>query len=829
MNNELVEKITDGIFKRKSVTYVADIEDMLLFDDSKASNEFEKVSSKITQLEYLKEQTAIKGGSTKSFNRKIRKLKSKKEELLPKLCTEKYPYYIGYSKVKYGASRTRNLKNIEKYHIQNNHEHDIADIRTCPDCMMKLTKRFVDHFVADKNGVNLWPLFLDELASQNTNANALLEDKGATKISVYFHNLRYDASSLYSRMLDNDRFTPVHAASIYPTGVWYSAVFLWNYNGVDYVFEFKDSLKLLTQSLDKLGKVFGLQKRKDLADYRFHVLSHWSKTKQFADMIEYADVDVYILEKIASELPTMFPKRKLDKYTGRYRETKNKYDTGTCLTSGAFSSQETKVKVIEQDDVNGTKNYNKIFDTGLTQEDDLYFRKAYYGGTTLVMPSEGNKKLGLGCSIDANSLYPSSMLNNFPDPTVRVKMNALECIKWLKQFKSGYNHITKQYEHFATFKVRIYEMKLKDKHFPCFPKKGSRGNSKQAIVDLSTFDTTITSDGRKCVEKSFTALDLYNITQEYDVKFEFIEGINFPRILYMPFEKFVTFFGEQKVKYGKEGNKTMKMVTKLILNGAYGKLAECGHPYITLCILDSNGNMKYTEVENPKYKEEQHGNIIIASYITAIARNELYMTVKTIDNSKVARTVYVDTDSAHIIYNGKYYNELKQLSSKLKQGKEFVKSANLLWKNNMEQYKSLCNAADKIYAKMCKEMNIRYDDNKFKHWKIESFFDKAIYLGAKRYIENDCIEGTIIKVAGVQQEGRNEVFNQISQHGIEWFSYKDKEMIVLPFKRTYLVHGGFHFANSYKVLKNGFSSPVDIFESILQKDEKSIDNQAIML
>ena len=36
MDNELVEKITNGIFKRKSVTYVADIEDMLLFDDSKA-------------------------------------------------------------------------------------------------------------------------------------------------------------------------------------------------------------------------------------------------------------------------------------------------------------------------------------------------------------------------------------------------------------------------------------------------------------------------------------------------------------------------------------------------------------------------------------------------------------------------------------------------------------------------------------------------------------------------------------------------------------------------------------------------------------------------
>ena len=65
MNNELVEKITDGIFKRKSVTYVADIEDMLLFDDSLASDEFEKVSSKITQLEYMKEQTALRGGSTK--------------------------------------------------------------------------------------------------------------------------------------------------------------------------------------------------------------------------------------------------------------------------------------------------------------------------------------------------------------------------------------------------------------------------------------------------------------------------------------------------------------------------------------------------------------------------------------------------------------------------------------------------------------------------------------------------------------------------------------------------------------------------------------------
>ena len=53
-------------------------------------------------------------------------------------------------------------------------------------------------------------------------------------------------------------------------------------------------------------------------------------------------------------------------------------------------------------------------------------------------------------------------------------------------------------------------------------------------------------------------------------------------------------------------------------------------------------------------------------------------------------------------------------------------------------------------------------------------------------------------------------------------------MIVLPFKRTYLVHGGFHFANSYQVLKNGFSSPVDVYESVLQKDEQVVDNQPIM-
>ena len=34
-------------------------------------------------------------------------------------------------------------------------------------------------------------------------------------------------------------------------------------------------------------------------------------------------------------------------------------------------------------------------------------------------------------------------------------------------------------------------------------------------------------------------------------------------------------------------NEYLKMVTKLILNGAYGKLSECGNPYITMCILDS--------------------------------------------------------------------------------------------------------------------------------------------------------------------------------------------------------------------------------------------------
>ena len=61
MDNELVEKITDGIFKRKSVTYVADIEDMLLFDDSKASNE-NKVAVDYTLIKNLKKPKGAKPG-----------------------------------------------------------------------------------------------------------------------------------------------------------------------------------------------------------------------------------------------------------------------------------------------------------------------------------------------------------------------------------------------------------------------------------------------------------------------------------------------------------------------------------------------------------------------------------------------------------------------------------------------------------------------------------------------------------------------------------------------------------------------------------------------
>ena len=113
---------------------------------------------------------------------------------------------------------------------------------------------------------------------------------------------------------------------------------------------------------------------------------------------------------------------------------------------------------------------------------------------------------------------------------------------------------------------------------------------------------------------------------------------------------------EQAVR---DHNKPMKMESKLLLNGVYGKFAERFHDMKDVIYFDDKGFPHYEEV--PNEKEYELG--------------------------------YIDTDSIHCNYWGKYETQLKKYASMIREGKE-VDSKKL----------------DKIFANVCKELRIDYDE-----------------------------------------------------------------------------------------------------------------------
>ncbi len=71
------------------------------------------------------------------------------------------------------------------------------------------------------------------------------------------------------------------------------------------------------------------------------------------------------------------------------------------------------------------KYYDRIYKTGITQEQDEYYRKAYSGGITIVQPGKENKEYNkIGFSFDVNSEYPAVMMQNYPDPSAPQALTA---------------------------------------------------------------------------------------------------------------------------------------------------------------------------------------------------------------------------------------------------------------------------------------------------------------------------------------------------------------------------------------------------------------------
>lgn len=318
-----------------------------------------------------------------------------------------------------------------------------------------------------------------------------------------------------------------------------------------------------------------------------------------------------------------------------------------------------------------------------------WIRHSYKGGWCYLVKGKENHIYTNGIVADVNSLYPSMMSsesgNRYP-----VGMPHF----WAGNFIPKEAQINDRY-FFIRFKTKFY---LKHNMLPFIQIKGSwlyKGTEM-----LETSDVLNPKDGKyydKYYDKNgklqditviltLTCIDYKLFREHYDVKdFEILDGCWFDTEIGI-FDTYVDKYKE--IKMNSKG--AMRTLAKLFLNNLYGKMATNTNSSFKMAYMKDDGSIGFDTIEQ---NHKKPAYIPVGSAITSYARN---FTIRAAQANyygpNKAGFIYADTDSIH------------------------------------------CDlSADKIKG-------IKVDDRAFCCWKLESSWDRAVFVRQKTYEEHVVME-----------------------------------------------------------------------------------------
>ena len=314
-----------------------------------------------------------------------------------------------------------------------------------------------------------------------------------------------------------------------------------------------------------------------------------------------------------------------------------------------------------------------------------YIRKSYKGAWCYLNPKYANTIVHNGLTADVNSLYPSMMEsesgNRYP-------------IGYPKFWRGDYIPDKVLDEHryyFVRFKCRFH---LKQGYLPFIQIKGSPYYKGTECLTTSDFyykrenrytRYLRTQDGElidSVCEFTMTGIDYTLFSEHYNIyDLEILDGC------YFASEKGI--FDNYIRKYAKikqESKGAMRTLAKLFLNNLYGKMASNTESSFKFAVLKDDGALGYIQIEEFNKKP---GYIACGSAITSYARN---FTIRHAQENYYTDSdhgfIYADTDSIHCNLRP---DELK---------------------------------------------GIKVHDTAFNCWKLESYWDTAIFTRQKTYIEH---------------------------------------------------------------------------------------------
>lgn len=233
------------------------------------------------------------------------------------------------------------------------------------------------------------------------------------------------------------------------------------------------------------------------------------------------------------------------------------------------------------------------------------------------------------------------------------------------------------------------------------------------IKNTSRFaETEYLTEGENVV-LCVTNIDLEMIKDCYHLAgVTFMGGLKF-RACNNLFKKYIDKYIAQKIEASKSGNGALREQAKLMLNSLYGKFASKVSRTPMKLFLNDKELLSNKKLEDEEYFVNPYYTAL-ASFITAYARRETI----TGANSNYDTFMYADTDSLHLNVKQEDVKEIK---------------LNIDWNNSGD----------------------------LMLWKIELFFDDALYLGAKKYMEHDPKENKWdIKCAGLPQDAKELIISK---------------------------------------------------------------------
>ena len=356
----------------------------------------------------------------------------------------------------------------------------------------------------------------------------MLQCEELSSADIYFHNLKFDSQFIIYYLLthgftytteddmNSTEFTSVINGSnqFYKLDVCYKKGI--NKKGKEYrkTISFKDSLKKLPFTVDKIAKDFKLPIQKLSIDYKAERKIGHKLTQQEQQYI-LNDTEI-----MARALNVQF-EQGLTKLT---------------IGSDALSSYKK------------TQPQFKYLFPELNPAIDSFCRKAYHGGWCYVNPKYQNIDIKEGQVFDVNSLYPWALYaNEYPIGEPRFYLG--------------------EYEHDDEYPLYIQKLrcsfKLRKGKFPIIQLKNNR----------FFLDTEYLVESIEPVELTLCSVDLKLFLENYECDcIEYVCGYKFKKQ-----GELFTDYIEQWMKVKESSQGAIRALAKLMLNNLYGKFATNPH------------------------------------------------------------------------------------------------------------------------------------------------------------------------------------------------------------------------------------------------------------